>query len=248
MAKTTRTKAGQPAGLSLYLEEAKRLLRQEFPETAQAILERLERRWSFLRTRQIFDSCVADYKLRSLEASEICAARKLMTEIFPQGKVNLVPKEQDGLLSVSVELPEGNLEGDFKVDPDEADDKPQKVQYLPFPACLAADPGLVWLMGRSSTLSESEARIALNALEGDFWASKKGLALLKAHVPRTWAEFLERVPTTQLKAKGLKRHYPDPGVLRALDGNGTIEPRTTDPETKAASSAGSHPPAVYNEA
>ncbi|MEI7941460.1 MAG: hypothetical protein WCK27_32685, partial [Verrucomicrobiota bacterium] len=114
MAKTTRTKAGQPAGLSLYLEEAKRLLRQEFPEAAQAILEKLERRWSFLRTRQIFDSCVADYKLRSLEASEICAARKLMTEIFPQGKVNLVPKEQDGLLSVSVELPEGNLEGDFK--------------------------------------------------------------------------------------------------------------------------------------
>jgi hypothetical protein len=85
-------------------------------------------------------------------------------------------------------------------------------------------------------------------LEGDFWASKKGLALLKAHVPRTWAEFLERVPATQLKAKGLKRHYPDPGVLRALDGNGTLEPRTTDPETKASSFAGSHPPAVYNEA
>ena len=59
---------------------------------------------------------------------------------------------------------------------------------------------------------------------------------------------LERVPAMQLKAKGLKRHYPDPGVLRALDGNGTLEPRTTDPETKAASSAGSHPPAVYNEA
>jgi hypothetical protein len=67
MAKTTRKKAGQPAGLSMYLEEAKRLLRQEFPEAAQAILERLERRWSFLRTRQVFDSFVADYKVRSLE-------------------------------------------------------------------------------------------------------------------------------------------------------------------------------------
>jgi hypothetical protein len=234
MAKATRQKAGQPAGLSVYLEEAKRLLRQEFPEAAQAILERLERRWSFLRTRQIFDSFVADYKLRSLEASEICAARKLLAEIFPQGKVNLVPNEQDGLLSVSVELPEGNLEGGFKVDPDEADDRPQKVQYLPFPACLAGDPGLVWLLGRASTLSESEARIALNALEGDFWASKKGLALLKAHVPRTLAEFLERVPATQLKAKGLKRHYPDPGILKAVDGNGTLETPAAGPETQVA--------------
>jgi hypothetical protein len=219
----------------VYLEEAKRLLRQEFPEAAQAILERLERRWSFLRTRQIFDSYVADYKLRSLGASELCAVRELLAEIFPQGKVNLVPKEQDGLLSVSVELPEGNLEGDFKVDPDQADDKPQKVRYLPFPVCLSSDPGLIWLLGRASTLSESEARTALNALEGDFWASKKGLALLKARVPRTLAEFLERVPATQLKAKGLRRHYPDPGVLRALDENGTLDPRTTEPEIKAAS-------------
>ncbi len=234
MAKTTRKKAGQPAGLSMYLEEAKRLLRQEFPEAAQAILERLERRWSFLRTRQVFDSFVADYKVRSLEAPEICAARNLMAETFPQGKVNLVPNEQNGLLRVSVELPEGNLEGDFKVDPDEADDKPQKVQYLPFPVCLSGDPGLVWLMGRASTLSESEARIALNALEGDFWASKKGLALLKAHVSRTLAEFLERVPATQLKIKGLRRHYPDPGILKAVDGNGTLETPAPGPERQAA--------------
>ena len=234
MAKTTRKKAGQPAGLSMYLEEAKRLLRQEFPEAAQAILERLERRWCFLRTRQVFDSFVADYKVRSLEAPEICAARKLMAETFPQGKVNLVSKEQDGLLSVSVELPEGNLEGDFKVDPDETDDKPQKVQYLPFPVCLSGDPGLVWLMGRAATLSESEARIALNALEGDFWASKKGLALLKAHVSRTLAEFLERVPATQLKIKGLRRHYPDPGILKAVDGNGTLETPAPGPERQAA--------------
>ena len=218
----------------MYLEEAKRLLRQEFPEAAQAILERLERRWCFLRTRQVFDSFVADYKVSSLEASEICAARKLMAETFPQGKVTLVPNEQDGLLSVSVEMPEGNLEGDFKVDPDEADDKPQKVQYLPFPVCLSGDPGLVWLMGRASTLSESEARIALNALEGDFWASKKGLALLKAHVPRTLAEFLERVPATQLKIKGLRRHYPDPGILKAVDGNGTLETPAPGPERQAA--------------
>jgi hypothetical protein len=218
----------------MYLEEAKRLLRQEFPEAAQAILERLERRWSFLRTRQVFDSFVADYKVRSLEAPEICAARKLMAETFPQGKVNLVPNQQDGLLSVSVELPEGNLEGDFKVDPDETDDKPQKVQYLPFPVCLSGDPGLVWLMGRASTLSESEARIALNALEGDFWASKKGLALLKAHVSRTLAEFLERVPATQLKIKGLRRHYPDPGILKAVDGNGTLETPAPGPERQAA--------------
>jgi hypothetical protein len=218
----------------MYLEEAKRLLRQEFPEAAQAILERLERRWSFLRTRQVFDSFVADYKVRSLEASEICAARKLMAETFPQGKVNLVPNQQDGLLSVSVELPEGNLEGDFKVDPDETDDKPQKVQYLPFPVCLSGDPGLVWLMGRAATLSESEARIALNALEGDFWASKKGLALLKAHVSRTLAEFLERVPATQLKIKGLRRHYPDPGILKAVDGNGTLETPAPGPERQAA--------------
>jgi hypothetical protein len=149
--------------------------------------------------------------------------------------VNLIPNRQDGLLSVSVELPGGDLEGDFKVDPNETDDKPQRVQYLPFPVCLSGDPGLVWLMGRASTLSESEARIALNASEADFWASKKGLALLKAHVPRTLAEFIERVPAMQLKARGLKRHYPDPGVLKAVDGNGTLETPAPGPETQVAS-------------
>ena len=219
----------------MYLEEARQLLRRELPEAAKPILEKLERRWNFLRTRQIFDSFLADYKLRALGPSEICAVRKLMVKIFPQGKVNLVPNSLDGLLSVSVELPEGDLEGDFKVDPDETDDKPQKVQYLPFPVCLSGDPGLVWLMGRASTLSESEARIALNALGADFWASKKGLALLKAHVPRTLAEFIERVPATQLKARGLKRHYPDPGVLKAVDGNGTLESLAPGPETPVAS-------------
>jgi hypothetical protein len=219
----------------MYLEEARQLLRRELPEAAKPILEKLERRWDFLRTRQIFDSFLADYKLRALGASEICAVRKLMVEIFPQGKVNLVPNRQDGLLSVSVELPGGDLEGDFKVDPNETDDKPQKVQYLPFPVCLSGDPGLVWLMGRASTLSESEARIALNASEADFWASKKGLALLKAHVPRTLAEFIERVPAMQLKARGLKRHYPDPGVLKAVDGNGTLETPAPGPETQVAS-------------
>ena len=219
----------------MYLEEARQLLRRELPEAAKLILEKLERRWDFLRTRQIFDSFLADYKLRALGASEICAVRKLMVEIFPQGKVNLVPNRQDGLLSVSVELPEGDLEGDFKVDPNDTDDKPQRVQYLPFPVCLSGDPGLVWLMGRASTLSESEARIALNASEADFWASKKGLALLKAHVPRTLAEFIERVPAMQLKARGLKRHYPDPGVLKAVDGNGTLESLAPGPETPVAS-------------
>ena len=219
----------------MYLEEARQLLRRELPEAAKLILEKLERRWDFLRTRQIFDSFLADYKLRALGASEICAVRKLMVEIFPQGQVNLVPNRQDGLLSVSVELPEGDLEGDFKVDPNETDDKPQRVQYLPFPVCLSGDPGLVWLMGRASTLSESEARIALNASGADFWASKKGLALLKAHVPRTLAEFIERVPAVQLKARGLKRHYPDPGVLKAVDGNGTLESLAPGPETPVAS-------------
>ena len=217
------------------MEEARQLLRRELPEAAKPILEKLERRWDFLRTRQIFDSFLADYKLRALGVSEICAVRKLMVEIFPQGKVNLVPNRQDGLLSVSVELPGGDLEGDFKVDPNETDDKPQKVQYLPFPVCLSGDPGLVWLMGRASSLSESEARITLNASEADFWASKKGLALLKAHVPRTLAEFIERVPAMQLKARGLKRHYPDPGVLKAVDGNGTLESLAPGPETPVAS-------------
>jgi hypothetical protein len=71
-------------------------------------------------------------------------------------------------------------------------------------------------------------------LEGDFWASKKGLALLKAHVPRTLAEFLERVPAARLKIKGLRRHYPAPGILKAIDGNGTLETPAPGPERQVA--------------
>ena len=203
---------------SLVLAEVKAVISREISDVAlrSTIWGKIEQRVKFVRMREIFDSYLREYKLRSLEAAEVYDVKKMMSDVFPEEAVAIHPVVEENCLKIAVELPEGTLEGRFQVEPE--DPKPPKPVFAPFPVCLTADPGLVWEMGRAeSLLSETEARIALNNVEDEFWTSKKGLKLLKMHVERTFAEFIERVPTGKLTERGLKRHYKQPGVLKMVD-------------------------------
>jgi hypothetical protein len=202
---------------SLVLAEVKAVISREITDVAlrSTVWGKIEQRVKFVRMREIFDSYLQEYKLRSLEPADVYDVKKMMSDVFPQESVSIFPVAEENCLKVSVELPEGTLDGRFTVEPEEP--KLPKPVYVAFPVCLTADPGLVWEMGRQELASEAEARIALNGIEDEFWSSKKGLKLLKMNVPRTFAEFIERVTASKLTEKGLKRHYKQPGVLKAVD-------------------------------
>jgi hypothetical protein len=90
------------------------------------------------------------------------------------------------------------------------------------------DPGLAWVFGRVETLSEPEARIALNSVAQEFWQTKKGLKLMKK-TQRTFEAFVEHVPAGLLTNEGLKRHYKIFGIITAVDGD-----LSKTPDAKAA--------------
>ena len=205
--------------LSTYLTETEKVILDELPAgEREEIMAKLKKRWQFLNLRTTFDEYLKDCKLQSLEASEVFEVKRFMTEVFPDEKVVIETNEEEGSLAVSVDLAEGTLSGKLTVE-GPSEEKAKKVTFMPFPTCLIGDPGLIWMLAHREDMSIIDARIAVNSLESDFWASKKGLQMLKKGAPRTFATFVEKVPAGALKEKGLKRIFALPGVLKAVDGD-----------------------------
>jgi hypothetical protein len=213
--------------ISTYLSETEIVIRTELPpDEREDILAKLRQRWSFLHVRSHFDEFLKSYKLKSLAASEILEIKGFMAEIFPNEQVTLEPDEKGQILAVSVQTPEGKLDGQFTIEPSE--EKAPKPAFLPFLVCRVGDPGLAWVFGRVETLSEPEARIALNSVAQEFWQTKKGLKLMKK-TQRTFEAFVEHVPAGLLANEGLKRHYKIFGIITAVDGD-----LSKTPDAKAA--------------
>jgi len=213
--------------ISTYLSETEIVIRTELPpDEREDILAKLRQRWSFLHVRSHFDEFLKSYKLKSLAASEILEIKRFMAEIFPNEQVTLEPDEKCQILAVSVQTPEGKLDGQFTIEPSE--EKAPKPAFLPFLVCRVGDPGLAWVFGRVETLSEPEARIALNSVAQEFWQTKKGLKLMKK-TQRTFEAFVEHVPAGLLANEGLKRHYKIFGIITAVDGD-----LSKTPDAKAA--------------
>lgn len=213
--------------ISTYLSETEIVIRTELPpDEREDILAKLRQRWSFLHVRSHFDEFLKSYKLKSLAASEILEIKRFMAEIFPNEQVTLEPDEKCQILAVSVQTPEGKLDGQFTIEPSE--EKAPKPAFLPFLVCRVGDPGLAWVFGRVETLSEPEARIALNSVAQEFWQTKKGLKLMKK-TQRTFEAFVEHVPAGLLTNEGLKRHYKIFGIITAVDGD-----LSKTPDAKAA--------------
>ena len=213
--------------ISTYLSETEKVIRTELPpDEREDILAKLRQRWSFLHVRSHFDEFLKSYKLKSLAASEILEIKGFMAEIFPNEQVTLEPDEKCQILAVSIQTPEGKLDGQFTIEPSE--EKAPKPAFLPFLVCRVGDPGLAWVFGRVETLSEPEARIALNSVAQEFWQTKKGLKLMKK-TQRTFEAFVEHVPAGLLANEGLKRHYKIFGIITAVDGD-----LSKTPDAKAA--------------
>jgi hypothetical protein len=213
--------------ISTYLSETEIVIRTELPpDEREDILAKLRQRWSFLHVRSHFDEFLKSYKLKSLAASEILEIKGFMAEIFPNEQVTLEPDEKCQILAVSIQTPEGKLDGQFTIEPPE--EKAPKPAFLPFLVCRVGDPGLAWVFGRVETLSEPEARIALNSVAQEFWQTKKGLKLMKK-TQRTFEAFVEHVPAGLLANEGLKRHYKIFGIITAVDGD-----LSKTPDAKAA--------------
>ena len=204
MSKKDNTK-GEKLLITTYLNETEKLLKAELPdEKREEVLTKLKECWSFLHVKSTFDEFQKNYKLKSLEPVEVFEVKRFMAEVFPNEEVHVESDEKASVLRVSVDLPQGTLSGEFIVEPQEA--VAEKLAFTPFLACLSGDPGNSWVFGKTENMTEQEARIALTAVEEDFWLSKKGLKLLKKNVPRSFGVFAENASGGALKARGLKRH------------------------------------------
>jgi len=129
---------------------------------AQAALE-------LLHVRSHFDEFLKSYKLRSLEAAEILEIKGFMAEIFPNEQVTLEPDEKSRTLTVSVQTPEGKLDGQFTIEP------LRRRRRSRFPAVSnlsVGDPGLAWVFGRVETSASGGAH-RLNSAEEEFWQTRR---------------------------------------------------------------------------
>jgi hypothetical protein len=118
---------------------------------------------------------------------------------------------------VEIALPDRTVSSRVKVDPAIAlGEEEVKVPFVPFPVSLPEDPELVWLLGRREDLAPDEASRALEKIEEEFWATKKGQQLQRDRVDKTFAEFIIQVPAAALTESGLKRHYKGPEPLKVL--------------------------------
>lgn len=83
----------------------------------------------------------------------------------------------------------------------------------------------MWLLARREDLGPDEAARALEKIEEEFWATKKGQQLQREGVEKNFAEFITHVPSSALSESGLKRHYKDPETLKSLGTSTAMDAR-----------------------
>ena len=198
---------------ALYLVDCK-------PGQMEAFRTQFASRLRLQTMRDAFDELLAGYKLPSLHAAEVFGLRQKLHMLFddpitfegPPIVVVPVPGDPIAHCSVEVVLPEATLTG--KVYVAHSATKPP-VRWEPL-LIKQSDTGVAWVLGRDATITEAEARIRLIAMESEFWMSKKGLALRRSG-PATFANFMEGVPAARLTARGLRRHYTQPGTITEVN-------------------------------
>lgn len=91
-----------------------------------------------------------------------------------------------------------------------------KIKFVPFLVALPTDTELTWILAKQETLSNLEAEAILNRIADEFWSSKTGQKALKDRVEKTFAEFIDRVNSSALKERGLKRIFKQPEPVKIL--------------------------------
>jgi hypothetical protein len=155
-----------------------------------------------------------------LEPKTLEQVKEQLVAGFGDADLDIQPDEEGKALAVDVSLPDGTqFHSRIPVRPlapEQSDEPEVTLKFVPFPVSLPGDPELVWALAKKENLSSTEAAIALEKVEGDFWASKTGQKLIRDRVDRSFPEFIARVPAGLLNELGLKRHYKTPEPVKVL--------------------------------
>jgi hypothetical protein len=186
-------------------------------QLASAIYEEVAKEMRLLNSLASFEKFCATGALPDSEPQTIAELQTELTEKFGEGSVVVTPDEEKKEIAVEIALPDRKVETKVKVDPIvAAGEEEVKTPYVPLPISLPEDPELIWMLGRREDLGPDEAARALEKIEEEFWATKKGQQLQRDRVEKTFAEFIVQVPSSALTESGLKRHYKGPEPLKTL--------------------------------
>ena len=164
-----------------------------------------------------FEKFCATGALPDSEPNTVAELQTDLTEKFGEGAVVITPSEEKPEIAVEIALPDRTVTTTVKVDPTIASAEEEvKTPFVPLPISLPEDPELIWMLGRREDLGPDEAARALEKIEEEFWATKKGQQLQRDRVEKRFAEFITQVPASALTESGLKRHYKGPEPLKTL--------------------------------
>src|SRR4051812_13357310 len=187
------------------------------PLLATTIYNEVAKEGQLVKNIASFEKFCEKGALPDLEEQTVADFQNELSIKFGEENVVLTPDEEAKTVEVEIALPERTVSSRVKVDKDIAlGDSEVKVPFVPFPVSLPEDPGLVWMLGRREDLGPDEAARALEKIEEEFWATKKGQQLQRDRVEKTFAEFIIQVPAAALTESGIKRHYKGPETLKTL--------------------------------
>jgi hypothetical protein len=187
------------------------------PLLASTIYDEVAKEVQLVKNIASFEKFCEKGALPDFEPQTIADFQNELTLKFGEDNVELTPDEEAAAVEVEIALPDRTVSTRVKVDAAIAlGEEEVKVPFVPFPISLPEDPELVWLMGRREDLGPDEAARALEKIEEEFWATKKGQQLQRDRVDKTFAEFILQVPAAALGESGLRRHYKGPEPLKTL--------------------------------
>lgn len=195
------------------------------PHLASTIYDEVAKEVRLLKGLESFEKFCEKGALPDVEPETVTGFQNELAAKFGDENVDVTPDEDGAGVAVEIALPDRTLTARVKVDPAvAAGDDEVKVPFVPFPIAQPNDPELVWILARREDLGPDEAARALEKIEEEFWATKKGQQLQGDRVEKTFAEFIAQVPAAALLESGLKRHYKEPETLKTMRLPGSGQP------------------------
>lgn len=185
------------------------------PHLATAIYNEVAREVNLMKSIESFEKFCESGAIPDAAEATVTDLKNELSSKFGEENVAITPDENGTAVAVEISLPDRTLSSRVKVDPTFAEEE-VKVPFVPYPVALAQDPELVWMLARREDLGPHEAARALEKIEEEFWATKKGQVLQREGVEKSFAEFIINVPASALTESGLKRHYKQPETLKTL--------------------------------
>lgn len=189
------------------------------PEVAARIYEEVAKEVRLVTSLESFEKFCKKGSLPDAEPETLDNLKEQLATNFGEENVTVLPpdpEEERNDVAVEISLPDRTVSTRLKVVPPGSEPEGPEAPFVPFPVALPNDPELVWMLARRENFGPDEANRALNLIEEEFWASKKGQNLQREGVERSFAEFIANVPTAALKESGLKRFHKDPETLKVL--------------------------------